>query len=402
MNSLLARVWSDHDVRLHFVVIDGDHEIFSDVLELSCGWNEKTVSTPMLKCGARLQLFSTSDAGFTLVFNALDVISNDGPAARADFKFGEHAKFVKCVAWDLDNTIWTGILVEDGADQLVLNEEAACVIKELDKRGIVSTVLSKNDHEPAWKLLEKFGLAEYFIFPHINWLPKSGNLQSAAKTININLNSFAFVDDSAFERGEVGEKCPQVRVFKETEISVLLDRPEFNPPISAESAGRRASYQLEMQRVEAAASFDGDYKEFLKSCNINLEYCDLKYATEAEYGRCYELIQRSNQLTLTGNRYSQEAFKDLVSGASIRAWGIRCYDKFGDYGIVGAVVVADEGEGLWDVKEFVMSCRVAKKGCEAMAIGWVKKTTGAKKLSADIVDTGRNGALKEAFKDMQW
>lgn len=411
LTGIVMRVWASRDVKLHFTAMAEDREIFSSVIELRSGWSDMVIPTPSIRRGTRLLLFSTEDESFTLAFKELagkvsprtskEIYTSQDSIGNAGRDVSQ-AKFVKCVAWDLDNTLWKGILVEDGEDKLVLNQDAVRVIKELDKRGIVHTVLSKNDYDVAWAVLEKFGVAEYFIFPHINWKPKSGNIVAAAKEININLNTFAFVDDSSFERGEVGEKCPQVRIFKDADIVSLLDRPEFNPPISAESAGRRLSYQKEMQRVAAAAVFDGDYKSFLESCKIELSFFDLKGAESEEYERCYELIQRSNQLTLTGNRYSQEAFKELTNSNAVRSWGIRCKDKFGDYGIIGCVVVSDESEGLWRVREFVMSCRVAKKGCEAKAIGWVKQEVGAKRLVADIVDTGRNGALREAFKDIQW
>ena len=410
VQGLVMCVWASRPVRLHFTVIAGEHEIHNDAVDLTVGWNDRHLTMPPVRRGNRLLLFSTEEAGFTLVFRRLDLVAAAGRTVGEtlpvkDKSAGSPAKFVKCVAWDLDNTLWHGILVEDGVEKLTLNETAVRVIKELDRRGIVHTVLSKNDHAAAWAALEKFGMAEYFVFPFINWLPKSANLAAAAKTININPNTFAFVDDSSFERGEVGERFPQVRIFKETDIAKLPDLPEFNPPVSAESAGRRLSYQREMQRVAAAATFDGDYDEFLRSCRIELEFFDLRTAAEAEYERCYELIQRSNQLTLTGNRYEAAAFKELVMSPGMRAWGIRCHDKFGDYGIIGCVIIGDEGEGAWRVKEFVMSCRVAKKGCEKRTIAWVREqvtANGGKSLVADIVDTGRNGALREAFAGIEW
>lgn len=410
LSGLLMRVWANRNVRLHISVVDGEHEIFTTAIELTEGWSEHNIATPQIGCGTRLLMFSTEDRPFTLVFSDLEGIVATGETkivAKDNSSCGNNqsARFVKCIAWDLDNTLWKGTLVEDGVDNLVLNRDAERVIKELDKRGIVHTIISKNDHEPAWAALEKFGMTEYFIFPRINWLPKSGNIVAAARDININLNTFAFIDDSSFERGEVGEKCPQVRIFKETEIVSLPARPEFNPPISAESCHRRDSYRKEMQRVAAAAVFDGDYAAFLESCKIELSFFDLKSADEAEYERCYELIQRSNQLTLTGNRYSADEFKRLVRQSGVKAWGIRCKDKFGDYGIIGCVIAKEEGVGVWRIMEFVMSCRVAKKGCEAKAIEWVKSETrklGGMSLKADFVDTGRNGALKEAFACIDW
>ena len=402
-NGLAMSVWADQAVALHFSVIDGDKNIFDSVIELKSGWNTWQTSIPPVGKGARFLLFATQEKEFTLVFAQLDLLAGSVVEVKLDKSSTKPpAKFVKCIAWDLDNTLWKGILVEDGVDALVVNEDAVKLIKDLDRKGIVHTILSKNDHENAWKALEKFGLAEYFIFPHINWQPKSGNLKAAAKEINIGLDTFAFIDDSPFERGEVGENLPMVRVFNAMEINVLAARPEFNPPVSAESSKRRASYQKEMQRVAAANAFEGDYNAFLKSCEIKLTMFGLPKASEEEYNRCYELIQRTNQLTLAGRRYAEDEFKALVSKSNLHAYGIRCSDKFGDYGIVGAVLFSVNGEDA-ALEEFVMSCRVAKKKCEDATVNWVAhkaKKLGAKVLTAQVVKTGRNMALVSAFSEI--
>lgn len=399
-NGLSLVTWADQDVALHFSVIDWDRNVFDSVISLRKGWNTWKTSMPAVGKGARFLLFSTEEKEFTLVFSQLDVLVDSiADIQIAKLAAKSPAKFVKCIAWDLDNTLWKGVLVEDGESNLVLNEDAVRLIKDLDQKGIVHTVLSKNDYENAWKVLEKFGLAEYFIFPHINWLPKSGNLQAAAKEINIGLDTFAFIDDSPFERGEVREKLPMVRVINATEINELAARPEFNPPVSAESSKRRASYQKEMQRVAAANAFEGDYDEFLKSCEIKLKLFDLLTATDSDYGRCYELIQRTNQLTLAGRRYTEDEFKSLVHRPGWKAYGIRCSDKFGDYGIVGAVLFSREGD-VACVEEFVMSCRVAKKKCEDAVVNWIAeqmKNSGAKRLETNLIKTGRNMALVAAF-----
>ena len=402
-NGLAMSVWADQAVALHFSVIDDEKNIFDSVIELKSGWNNWQTSIPPIGKGARFLLFSTQEKEFTLVFARLDVLVDSVAEVKLDKSSAKSpAKFVKCVAWDLDNTLWKGILVEDGVDAIVVNEDAVKLIKDLDRKGIVHTILSKNDHKNAWKALEKFGLAEYFIFPHINWQPKSGNLKAAAKEINIGLDTFAFIDDSPFERGEVGENLPMVRVFNATEINDLSARPEFNPPVSTESSKRRASYQKEMQRVAAANAFEGDYNAFLKSCEIKLAMFDLLKASEEEYKRCYELIQRTNQLTLAGRRYAEDEFKALVSKSNLHAYGIRCSDKFGDYGIVGAVLFSVNGENA-EVEEFVMSCRVAKKKCEDATVNWVAhkaKKLGAKVLTTQVVKTGRNMALVSAFGEI--
>ena len=105
--------------------------------------------------------------------------------------FKKPAKKVKCVAWDLDNTVWDGILGEDGLDGVKLRPAVAAVIRELDARGILNTVCSKNDEALAKKALEKFGLWDFFLYPKINWKPKSGNLSEISKLLNISIDTFA-------------------------------------------------------------------------------------------------------------------------------------------------------------------------------------------------------------------
>jgi len=407
VSGLILRCRASRPVKLHFSIIRGDENVHDELFVLKDGWQTFSSSFAPVPKDTRFLLFSTDEEPFKLVIDTLELLpENDAAPSTVNSNLkpqpASPAKFVKCLAWDLDNTLWKGVLVEDGAEKLVLNEEAVRLIKTLDSRGIINTILSKNDHDAAWKVLEKFGLAEYFVFPTINWMPKSANLEAAAKTINIGLDTFAFVDDSPFERGEVGEKLPMVRVFKNTEIPDLAKRPEFNPPVSGEGSKRRLSYQKEMQRVAAAQSFAGDYAAFLNSCEIELTLFPLKGAEPGVYDRCYELIQRTNQLTLAGRRYAPEEFTALLTPDEVEAWGIRCQDKFGDYGIVGVVVAKREGTAL-SVEEFVMSCRVAKKQCEYSVVWSLAKRAeeqGAAVLKTRLVKTGRNTALVAAFDEM--
>ena len=108
---------------------------------------------------------------------------------------------IKCVVWDLDNTVWDGILLEDR--EVVLRPHVVDILKTLDERGILHSVASRNDHDLAMAKLEEFGIAEYFLYPQINWNPKSGSVAQIAKDINTGLDAIAFVDDQPFEREEV-------------------------------------------------------------------------------------------------------------------------------------------------------------------------------------------------------
>ena len=162
-------------------------------------------------------------------------VSAEQPAAK-----------VKCVVWDLDNTLWNGTLIEtDDPAALTLNPGIREVVEALDQRGIIQSVASKNDYEPAMAVLERLGVAEYFLYPQISWGPKSGAVEQIAKSLNIGIDALALIDDTAFERQQVRSVWPQVRTYDVTEIESLLARPEFDVPATAESRSRRAMYRAE-------------------------------------------------------------------------------------------------------------------------------------------------------------
>src|SRR5439155_13254080 len=151
----------------------------------------------------------------------------------------------KCVVWDLDNTIWRGTLAEEGLEGLTLNPTIRRTVDELDRRGILQSVASKNDPEPALAALEAFGLRDYFLFPQIGWTPKSAAIERIAQLLDIGLDTFVFVDDQAFERGEVREMLPVVTVLSDADLPTLLENPLFQVPITKESVARRSMYLAE-------------------------------------------------------------------------------------------------------------------------------------------------------------
>ncbi len=141
------------------------------------------------------------------------------------------------------------------------------------------------------------------MYPGINWGQKSENLKTIAANLNINLDTFAVIDDSSFERTEIITALPQVRVYEETRINELLTLPEFDIPVTEEGRNRRKFYQTEQRRNEISQGFSGDYKSFLKSCDFHLNIFIPK--TNDQINRCYELIQRTNQLNISSKRYSR-------------------------------------------------------------------------------------------------
>ncbi len=390
--------WAEKATVLCAAVATEKADLFLARLDLKPGWNTIDLSLADVDIpeGAMFRLFPPNGETGLLRFRGLEITG--APRQRKPLV---HAPFVKCVAWDLDNTVWRGILAEDGPEGVQLRSEVVDVIRALDARGIVHTIVSKNDHAAAWAQLERFGLVEYFVFPQINWLSKSHNLKAAARALNLGLDAFAFIDDSVNERGEVSDACPEVRVYAETDPAALLAEPCFNSPVSAEGKSRRLSYLAEMKRTARRAEGNFDRESFLRDCEIRLRLCPLR--TDDATRRCRELVQRTNQLTLAARRYTEDEFASLVA-SSAASWAIRCEDRFGDYGIIGFLALSlDRDAGAARVAEFVMSCRVAKKLCEQSVLLFVARrlaVQGFVRLEADVVATGRNGALIEAFDAM--
>lgn len=304
---------------------------------------------------------------------------------------------VKVVAWDLDNTLWNGILVED--DVVSIRNNVIECIKQLDERGILNTIVSKNDFDSAWKKVQSFGLAEYFLAPAINWGQKSENLKSIAKYLNLGIDAFAFIDDNIREREEVLTALPMVRVYDENIIDTLLTLPEFDVPVTEASKTRRLSYIQEVSRKEFEASFTNNYDAFLRSLDMVLS---VEKIDESNYDRCFELLARSNQLNLSTNRYSAEEYRQLIKNPNNLCFAFRCKDKFGDYGIVAFLSVKLDGTSA-TIIDFVISCRVAKKKVEEAILFSLKDQLLANNitsLDARLIKTKKNGPIASVFEEL--
>jgi FkbH-like protein len=340
---------------------------------------------------ARIFLFPENDRPCRLVFTWLDFVRFANKPAPAEK--------VKCVVWDLDNTIWQGVLIEEGSDGVRLNQQAIDTIRQLDQRGVVHTIVSKNTYQEAWTVLEKFGISEYFIYPAINWGAKSENIKELASRINLGLDSFAVVDDSPQERAEIAFTLPMVRLYSDKQIAQLPSLPEFDIPVTEMSVKRRQSYLTQMKREEIQTKFSDDYDAFLRSLEIKMEI--FKPVKEAERKRCYELLQRSNQLNLSTRLYSLDEYNDLLSSNEILCYAFRCWDKFGDYGIVGFISITLED--IPRIQDLVISCRIAQKHVEHALIHWVSqklKQEGYRNLLAHLIITKRNSPLVAVFQDL--
>ena len=295
---------------------------------------------------------------------------------------------MKCVVWDLDEVLWKGTLSE--GDDVVLDENVMNVVKALDARGIVSSICSKNDETETIAKLKSLGVEEWFVFPQINWGPKSESLKRLADEMNIGLDSIAFVDDREENRNEVIAHLPEVRVFSERDIASLVPRlTSVSGAVTASGylgSERRKMYRDEMKRKKASAAFGGDAEAFAAASGLEYELLPVEN-DRAE--RCLELVQRTNQLNLTAHRYDRQGFARLTAESDCRA--IHVWDKYGDYGVVG--FVAWTGTHLL---ECCFSCRVAKRGVERKVLDEI---ASGRRFTADVVVTPRNAPIREIVQE---
>ena len=350
-----------------------------------------------------IRTYPENDAEAHLVFSWLDFVkyrtsTNRAALERLSVPASQlGASKVKCVIWDLDRTAWDGILGEQDAENVVLRPDVHRTMRALDERGILQSIASKNDYALTWQVLERLGVAELFLYPEINWSPKSANIRRIVSALNLGMDSCVLIDDSAFERAEVTHELSEIRVFSDIDVASLLDRPEFNVPVTAESSQRRSYYASESQRKEQALEYGDRYESFLKACKM---VATLFVPTERDHmERSLELLQRSNQLNLSTHRYTAEEFAELLKLPEALCICTSCRDRFGEHGIVGFASVMMSKEKLI-LKDFVLSCRVAQKKVENAWFGWLVRTAasaGYQSIYAPYVKTMRNSVLLNAF-----
>ena len=327
---------------------------------------------------------SNVDSQEVVYFNFLEIIDNPPTKEQSS----SPAKKVKLVIWDLDNTMWDGVLIEDN---IKLRPRIVEIIQSLDEKGIVNSISSKNNSEQALKKLEEFGIKEYFVFPKINWEPKSQNIKQTIEQMNINANTVVFVDDSEFERTEVKETNPLVTVVDIKDIETEISQDKYNVKVTEDSKNRRETYrQLEKQTIDSA-SWSGNINDFLKTCNISI--C-VSRPTEQDLPRCYELLQRTNQLNASGRRLSEDELNEIYKSENHDCYIIKSSDKYGDYGSVGFAIV--EKTDAPTITDFVISCRIANKTIEhAFILSLVDnyKELGFKSLNLNYKKTNVNGPM---------
>ncbi|TVP65602.1 MAG: HAD-IIIC family phosphatase [Nodularia sp. (in: Bacteria)] len=277
-------------------------------------------------------------------------------------------KIIKCLVWDLDNTLWHGVLLED--KHVNLHDDVIHIIKTLDSRGILQSIASKNDHKRAMDKLQEWGLQEYFLYPQINWNSKAHSIQKISQSINISLENIAFIDDQDFELAEVRCYYPQVICFQASDLRQLLDIPEMNPSLITEDAKqRRMMYLSDINRKQDEETFFGSQEEFLATLNMHLT---ISSAQIEDLQRASELTVRTHQLNTTGYTYSYEELNHFRQSDQHKLLIAELNDKYGNYGKIGLALIECQPD-KWTIQLLLMSCRVMSRGVGTVILNYLIK-----------------------------
>jgi FkbH-like protein len=343
--------------------------------------------------------------GVTEVAIAVD---STAPTTTVVFPFAEFVRWkesapdaidagrVKCVAVDLDNTLWRGTLVEDGAEAVTLDQTMLKQLALLRDRGIVTSIVSKNDAEEAGSVLKRLGIRDQFVFPEIDWGAKSQSVARLAESLGIGIDSIALIDDSSYERAEVQAAQPEVQVLKPSELGFLVRR------ISRGTRGGLGERRFEFYRDEesrrAARDAVSDHDEFLRSLGTEAR---ISAPAAADVGRVQELVQRTNRLNFSGHRYSRAEIEALLRDPTLRCRTVCARDRFGDYGLVGFLVLGTADPRSWSIRDLMFSCRILGRQVDVFTLVQTieeARSAGVESLLATFRPSGRNDSARAALE----
>jgi FkbH-like protein len=324
-------------------------------------------------------------------------------------------KIVKAVVTDLDNTLWGGVVGEDGVEGLQLGPEypgaayqaVQRVLLDLHARGILIAVCSKNNADDAMTVIEKHpGMLlspKHFAALRINWNDKPRNLREIADELNIGVDALAFLDDNPVEREAVRAALPEVTVI-DVPADVLLwpqilrDQPVFERLVlSSEDARRSEYYVAERQRREAEAACHTP-EDFLRSLEQEVEIAALDAMSLT---RVAQLTQKTNQFNVTTRRYTEQQISEL---SQRRGWGVyslRVRDRFGDNGIVGVAILGCDGATA-QIDTFLLSCRVIGRGVETTLLSFLcdqARKSGCRIVRGSFLPTKKNAPARDFFSN---
>jgi FkbH-like protein len=307
------------------------------------------------------------------------------------------AALIKCVVWDIDNTLLDGVYLESGEQPPPANPVLLGVLRELAERGILQAVASKNPPAAAGYLTQLAGLD--FAALECGWDAKPDALGRIAAVLGLVEAEMAFVDDDMLERAEVAAALPGVLVLTPEEAADAVSWPQFRPPVVTAEARRRGQVYAERSRRQAAASqFGGSRAEFLRHVGTRVTIAP---AAAADLPRLHELSVRTHQLNSSGEPLTERDLGNLLASAGPDVTTVRLADDFGDDGLVGAaILVWNPGGQPATVPLVMMSCRALGRGTLDALLAWLCRAaaaSGAAGLQVPCRLTDRNVPFRLAL-----
>jgi FkbH-like protein len=300
-------------------------------------------------------------------------------------------RVLKCVVWDLDNTVWTGVLAEGEA--VALRPEAEQLVRALDERGVLQSIASRND-EAALTMLEAMGLRAFFLCPELGSMAKSAAVARIAETLDVALDAVAFIDDEPVERAEVTHALPEVLCVDAREVANLLHRPDLLIPAGA-GLNRRQLHLADLNRRKAETAAGGPSEAFLRTLDMSMV---LRRAAPADLDRIEELLLRTHQLNSTGRYLPVDELGRLCAADDHLAVVADLRDCFGEQGTIGFALLTRAA--VWTLRMLSVSCRVRDQGVGGAILDALMQ--GAERaqfrLQAEFIPTERNRRLYVMLK----
>jgi FkbH-like protein len=321
----------------------------------------------------------------------------------------------KCLVVDIDNTIWHGIIGEDGTAGIKIGGsypgnvylELQRQILSLYDRGVILAINSKNNESDVWDAFdnrpEMLMKRHHFSAWRINWQDKASNLRELASDLNIGLDSVVMLDDNPLEREWIESSLPEVYAANADDplsmVRFLSECRLFDTlNLSAEDAFRNKSYAAATARKKHHEE-SSDLNSFLETLEVMVEVRNL---SPQVLGRFSQLTQKTNQFNLTTRRYSEKQVVSLLENPRSELLYCSCRDRFADEGIVGAAVIAKEQE-VWSIDTFLLSCRVLGRGVEQAFMAAIydrAKAAGALLLRGEFIRTTKNGQTEFFYEQL--
>jgi FkbH-like protein len=323
----------------------------------------------------------------------------------------------KCLVLDLDNTLWGGVIGDDGLEGIRLGQGSAIgeayvafqsYVRDLARRGVILAVCSKNDIENARAPFQRH--PDMVLKPEdiacfiANWSDKAGNLRAIAEQLNIGIDSLVFADDNPFERNIVRRELPSVAVPELHEDPALYARSISDGgyfealQITPEDFERGGQYRANVARESLRAS-QTDLDGYLRSLGMELHWREFD---QVGLQRIVQLINKTNQFNLTTRRYTEAAVLEIVNTPGALTLQLRLIDQFGDNGIIGIVIGKPE-QGILRLDTWLMSCRVLGRQVEEATMNLVAERAlelGATALVGEYIPTKKNGMVREHYRKL--